>query len=253
MARDASSRYPRRSHRAFLAHEKCPVRHHGSGPDHLNNFQQPSTSWRRPCPRLPPPWTHPAPGSDGPHSIGRPSAVLVGVGAGCSPGLCGDRPTRAREVRDPADLRQRLAVPPGHRRGARGGSGRTRRPVHRAVRAPRGGHRAGLPTRPGLPGLRRSSHPPPQRPGPTPAPRPRSAPKRCPVNPAALGWALSPLDFRAHAVIEHDNHPIGVLIACCGHLLPMVVTIDPTPPGAPCPACTLAIDPESPHPRGDTR
>ncbi len=73
------------------------------------------------------------------------------------------------------------------------------------------------------------------------------------MNPAALGWALSPLDFRAHAVTEHDNHPIGVLIARCGHLLPMVVTIDPTPPGAPCPACALVVDPAPPHRRGGTR
>ena len=58
--------------------------------------------------------------------------------------------------------------------------------------------------------------------------------------------ALSPLDFRAHAVTEYDNHPIGVLIAHCGHLLPMVVEIDATPPGRPCPACTLAINPAPP-------
>ena len=182
--------------------------------------------------------------------------MLVGVRAGCSPGLCGDRPTRAREVRNPADLRQGPAVPPGHRRGARGGSGRTRRLVHRAVWAPRGGHRAGLSTRSGLPGLRRSSYPPPPRPGSTSAPRPRPAPTRCPVNPVnppAFGWALSPLDFRAHAVTEHGDHPIGVLIAHCGHRLPMVVQIDPAPPGAPCPACTLAVDPEPPHQRGNAR
>ena len=62
------------------------------------------------------------------------------------------------------------------------------------------------------------------------------------MNLSAVGWALSPLDFRAHAVTEHDNHPIGVLIAQCGHLLPMVVEIDAAPPGRPCPACTLAIN-----------
>ncbi len=45
--------------------------------------------------------------------------------------------------------------------------------------------------------------------------------------------ALSPLDFRAHAVTEYDNHPIGVLIAHCGHLLPMVVEVDAAPPGRP--------------------
>ena len=63
------------------------------------------------------------------------------------------------------------------------------------------------------------------------------------MNPAAVGWALSPLDFQAHAVTEHGNHPIGVLIAHCGHLLPMVVQIEATPPGRPCPACTRVVDP----------
>jgi len=66
------------------------------------------------------------------------------------------------------------------------------------------------------------------------------------VNRSAVGWALSPLDFRAHAVTEHGNHPIGVLIAHCGHLLPMVVEIDAAPPGRPCPGCTLAINPVPP-------
>ncbi len=55
------------------------------------------------------------------------------------------------------------------------------------------------------------------------------------------------LDFRAHAVTEPANHPIGVLIAHCGHRLPMVVELDPELPGAPCPRCTLAADPELPE------
>jgi hypothetical protein len=115
---------------------------------------------------------------------------------------------------------------------ALGGSpSRAQRPVHRTVRAPGAGHSAGLPIRPGLPGLRRRSHPSSHRPGPTSEPYPRPAPKRCPVNSAAVRWALSPLDFRAHAVTEHDDHPIGVLIARCGHLLPMVCSSTQNPPG----------------------
>ena len=59
-------------------------------------------------------------------------------------------------------------------------------------------------------------------------------------------WALSPLDFRAHAVAEFDNHPIGVLIARCGHRLPMVVELEPEPPAAPCQACAMAVAPQLP-------
>jgi len=70
---------------------------------------------------------------------------------------------------------------------------------------------------------------------------------------ASLRWALSPLDFRAHAVTELDDHPIGVLIARCGHRLPMVVELDAQPPGAPCPACAIAVDPELSEPRQPTR
>lgn len=66
----------------------------------------------------------------------------------------------------------------------------------------------------------------------------------------SLRWALSPLDFRAHAVTEIDDHPIGVLIARCGHRLPMVVEFDPEPPGAPCSTCAVAVDPELPEPDG---
>ena len=61
-----------------------------------------------------------------------------------------------------------------------------------------------------------------------------------------LRWALSPLDFRAHAVTALDDHPIGVLIARCGHRLPMVVELDSEPPGAPCPACATAVYPQFP-------
>ena len=107
------------------------------------------------CPGPPPTRIHPGPGNDGPRCTGRPFAVLVGVRAGCWPGLCGERPAQVRALGDRGHLRQGQAVPPSHRRGARGGPGRTRRTTHRAVRASRAGHRAGLPTRTGLPGLRR--------------------------------------------------------------------------------------------------
>ena len=73
------------------------------------------------------------------------------------------------------------------------------------------------------------------------------------MNPSAVGWALSPLDFRAHAVTEHDNHPIGVLIAHCGHLLPMVVEIDATPPGTALPRLHTGDQPGAAHLRRSTR
>ena len=61
----------------------------------------------------------------------------------------------------------------------------------------------------------------------------------------SLRWALSPLDFQAHAVTALDGHPIGVLIAPCGHRLPMVVELDSEPPGAPCPECATVLDAQS--------
>ena len=39
----------------------------------------------------------------------------------------------------------------------------------------------------------------------------------------AVKWGLSPLDWRSHAIDEGGDHPIGVLIAECGHRL-MIVT-----------------------------
>jgi hypothetical protein len=36
-------------------------------------------------------------------------------------------------------------------------------------------------------------------------------------------WGLSVLDWQSHAIEEHGDHPIGVLIAQCGHRL-MIVT-----------------------------
>lgn len=224
------------------------MRRRGSRSAHVSDVY----ALERPCPHLPPSRRHPAPGSDGLDSIGGRFAVLVGVRAGWYWGPCGERAAQVRELRDRGYLRQGQAVPPNHRRSTRGSPGRAQRATHRAVRAPGAGHRAGLPTRPGLPGLRRRSCPPRHRPGPRSTAQPRPAPTRCPVNRAAVGWALSPLDFRAHAVTEHDNHPIGVLIAHCGHLLPMVVVIDTAPPGAPCPACTRAVDPAPAPPRGST-
>ena len=61
-------------------------------------------------------------------------------------------------------------------------------------------------------------------------PRPAGAPR----------WALSPLDVRAHAVDEDDDHPFGVFIAACGHRLLMGGLHD-EPPGGLCPGCSHAV------------
>ncbi len=52
-----------------------------------------------------------------------------------------------------------------------------------------------------------------------------------------MTWRLSPLDWRSHAIDERGVHPIGVLIAECGHRLMMVTTLHDQPYGTPCEAC----------------
>jgi hypothetical protein len=34
-------------------------------------------------------------------------------------------------------------------------------------------------------------------------------------------WALSPLDLQGHLLVDEGCHPQGVLLARCGHLLPV--------------------------------
>jgi hypothetical protein len=58
----------------------------------------------------------------------------------------------------------------------------------------------------------------------------------------AIKWGLSPLDWRRHAVDERRDHPIGVYVAQCGHLLLMVTPLLSEPAGSRCEACTRARD-----------
>ncbi|MDQ3274326.1 MAG: hypothetical protein M3Q39_04655 [Actinomycetota bacterium] len=53
-------------------------------------------------------------------------------------------------------------------------------------------------------------------------------------------WALSVLDFKAHAVDEDDDHPLGVFLAACGHRL-LLGNLHDTPPGGLCPGCSHAV------------
>jgi hypothetical protein len=71
-----------------------------------------------------------------------------------------------------------------------------------------------------------------------PVPETRSG--RLPRPAGAPRWALSPLDVRAHAVDEDDDHPFGVFIAACGHRLLMGGLHD-EPPGGLCPGCSHAV------------
>lgn len=64
-------------------------------------------------------------------------------------------------------------------------------------------------------------------------PRHRNASRRIAV---PVRWALSPLDFRAHVLTDGDQ-PLGVLMALCGAVLPMVVPEHEDPPGGRCPSC----------------
>ena len=53
-------------------------------------------------------------------------------------------------------------------------------------------------------------------------------------------WALSALDFKAHAVDEDGDHPLGVLITACGHRL-LRGGLHDEPPGGLCPGCGHAV------------
>jgi hypothetical protein len=50
-------------------------------------------------------------------------------------------------------------------------------------------------------------------------------------------WALSPLDWHAHAIDTWADHPLGLWIARCGHRLLGGTSLHDTPPGQRCPAC----------------
>jgi hypothetical protein len=50
-------------------------------------------------------------------------------------------------------------------------------------------------------------------------------------------WALSPLDWHAHAIDAGADHPLGIWIARCGHRLLGGMSLHDTPPGHRCPTC----------------
>ncbi|HZA18055.1 MAG TPA: hypothetical protein VE645_14435 [Pseudonocardiaceae bacterium] len=54
-------------------------------------------------------------------------------------------------------------------------------------------------------------------------------------------WAFSPLDYAAHLLLCDRDHPVGVLKARCGHLLPVAAAVLDRPPGRTCPQCALAF------------
>ncbi|MGH4020005.1 MAG: hypothetical protein ACRDT0_12380 [Pseudonocardiaceae bacterium] len=57
-------------------------------------------------------------------------------------------------------------------------------------------------------------------------------------------WALSSLDYRAHALVDGGDDPIGVVMARCGHRLPASVPPARIPPGAVCAHCAAAGSPQ---------
>ena len=52
-----------------------------------------------------------------------------------------------------------------------------------------------------------------------------------------MKWGLSVLDWRSHLIDERSDHPIGVLIAQCGHRLMVITTLHDAPNGKRCDQC----------------
>ncbi len=60
------------------------------------------------------------------------------------------------------------------------------------------------------------------------------------MNPQVPRWALSLLDFRAHAVNPLDDHPFGVFVAFCGHRL-LICELHEKPSGGLCLQCRQVV------------
>jgi hypothetical protein len=60
------------------------------------------------------------------------------------------------------------------------------------------------------------------------------------VSTTEVRWALSPLDFLAHALTDGQQPP-DVLVSRCGQRLPRVIEEHADPPGAICLPCGLAV------------
>ncbi len=69
---------------------------------------------------------------------------------------------------------------------------------------------------------------------------PDTEPKLSAMNPQVPQWALSLLDFRAHAVDPRGDHPLGVFVAFCGHRL-LMCDLHEEPPGGLCFECSQAV------------
>lgn len=59
-----------------------------------------------------------------------------------------------------------------------------------------------------------------------------------------MRWALSPLDYRAHAVTDATGGPPGGMVARCGHHLPVAAGLDEVPRAALCAGCAVMVAPE---------
>jgi hypothetical protein len=55
-----------------------------------------------------------------------------------------------------------------------------------------------------------------------------------------LRWVLSPLDYRTHVLAEGDQ-PVGVVVARCGAVLPVVFPGREQPSKRPCPPCEVVL------------
>lgn len=64
---------------------------------------------------------------------------------------------------------------------------------------------------------------------------------------ARVRWALSPLDFLAHALVDGQQPP-DVMVSRCGQHLPNVIEAHDQPPGAICLPCGLDVGGQLPDP-----
>ncbi|HEX4100829.1 MAG TPA: hypothetical protein VHY21_09855 [Pseudonocardiaceae bacterium] len=87
---------------------------------------------------------------------------------------------------------------------------------------------------PGLPEVRRAD---------------RSLPRRVS---RSLRWVLSPLDYRAHVLVD-GGQPVGVVAARCGAVLPVVFPVHDQPSGRPCPPCEVTLRVHADAPGGFAR
>ncbi len=58
----------------------------------------------------------------------------------------------------------------------------------------------------------------------------------------AARWALSPTDYRAHAVVP-NGATAGVMVARCGHPMPREAGLDDVHRGEVCASCVLLVAP----------